>query len=113
MNTLQIASNAKGWQRLIADFMKLTGINPDSGPRAKLENDIRLPVKLALQNGSVSVEEVVFLITRMLTELADGAIVHGHLLASYDLSARRGQQPALGNKHFVKSKDNAPDALCL
>jgi len=75
--------------------MKLIGVNPDSSNREKLDVAIRVPIKLALQGEAVSVDEVCFLLTRMLSELADGGIVAGHLMAAYELAAKRNKKPAL------------------
>ncbi len=63
--------------------MKFLEINSDPHNRAQLDVQIRVPIKFALDHERVSVNEAVFLLTRILAELAGPDLVTGHFLAAY------------------------------
>ena len=77
--------------------MKLMDVNPDSSARMKLDKQLREPIRAALESDAVSVSELVFILTRMLPEIAGKGLVLGQILAAYDLAAQRGQKPILGD----------------
>jgi len=75
--------------------MKLTGTNPDPAARVQLDTAIRGLIKTYLHTEAVSVDEVVFLLTRMLPELAEYPLVEGNIMAAYHLAGHAGKQPIL------------------
>lgn len=75
--------------------MKPFGINPNSEIRVRVDAQIRDALQLALEAESMSVEEAVFILTRILPELADAPIVVGHIVAAYKMAASRHQAPVL------------------
>ena len=53
--------------------------------RAELDELLRKPIREWIANQGAIVEDVVFLLTRMLPELCDRRHAHGHIEAAYDL----------------------------
>lgn len=76
--------------------MKILDVAQNSENRVALDEEIRLKIHEALHQEKVSANEVVFLLSRMLAELGDAAIVAGHLQAAYLITARRGIKPLMG-----------------
>lgn len=83
--------------------MKSGGINPDASARVQLDTRIRTLVRDALEGERVSVEEVIFLYTRLLVELSDAApvapdermgFIVGHVVAALELHASRRRSGA-------------------
>ncbi len=85
--------------------MKLTGINSDPENRVKLDAAIRVPIKHFLDAELVSVDEVVFLLTRMLPELCEASPVLGHVLAAYECARKKRTKPILTVEHIAKLLD--------
>jgi len=82
--------------------MKFFETNPDPSARVALDTAIRVPIKAALEAEVVSVDEVVFLLTRLLPELTVYGIAMGHLAAAYDLATQRGEKPILTAEYCAR-----------
>lgn len=53
--------------------------------RAELDEQLRVPIRKWMKEHGATVEDVVYLITRMLPELCDRRHAHGHIEAAFDL----------------------------
>lgn len=60
--------------------------------RVALDGKLREAILEAVNGGRVSLEEVTFLLVRMLPELAPQNQVFGHVVAAYELARQRGQE---------------------
>ncbi len=76
--------------------MKMMAINPDSANREALDERIRWLIHDELHCEKVSANEVVFLLSRILAEIAAPAFVTGHLACAFELAAKKKIKPLMG-----------------
>ncbi len=80
-------------------------INEDPHVRQELDLILRSHIRTYLATETISVDEIVFLLTRSLAELANPSVVTGHLIAAYALAAERGQEPIFNPKSVQDLSD--------
>jgi len=75
--------------------MKVQGVNPDPKNRVALDTELRTKIKAALDAETISVEETVFLLTRMLPDLCPEQVGVGNVAAAYALRKNPNEPGAL------------------